>query len=58
METIMFGTKRPPIPKHPAYGYATEEQIEKLKTLGLGADFDEVWKQIAIQTKKKGIMDQ
>lgn len=31
--------KKPDIPYHPAYGYATEEQIEKLKSLGHGPDY-------------------
>lgn len=44
------------IPYHPAYGYATPEQIEKLKTLGKGPDYDHLWKVIAEQTKKKGKM--
>lgn len=28
------------IPYHPAYGYATPEQIQKLKELGRGPDYD------------------
>lgn len=45
------------IPYNPAYGYATSEQIEKLKVLGLGPDYDQLLKQIELQTKKKGKME-
>lgn len=49
--------KKPDIPYHPAYGYATEEQIEKLKSLGHGPDYDLLWKTIEKQTKKRGRVD-
>ena len=42
------------IPFHPSYGYATPEQIEKLKQLKLGADYQSLLKKIEKQTKAKG----
>lgn len=42
------------IPHHPAYGYATPEQIERLKTIGLGPDRDQILKKIAQQTQDRG----
>jgi len=39
---------------HKAYGYATEEQIKKLQSIGLGPDRDYLLKQIAKQTETKG----
>lgn len=47
----------PRIPYHPAYGYATPEQVEELKRLGRGPDYDQLWKKIEYQTKKKGIIE-
>jgi len=44
------------IPRHPAFGYATPEQIEKLKQLGPGPDYDMLWKAIQKQTDKRGVM--
>lgn len=44
------------IPYHLAYGYATPEQIEKLKELKDGTDYKQLWKIIEEQTKKKGNM--
>lgn len=40
--------------KHPAYGYATVEQIEELQRLRYGADYDQLWKTIEEQHKRKG----
>ena len=42
------------IPYHPAYGYATPEQIEKLNSMGMGPDRDHLLKQIAFQQANKG----
>lgn len=42
------------IPFHKSYGYATEEQIKKLESLGLGPDRDHVLKEIARQNETKG----
>lgn len=39
---------------HPAYGYATQEQIELLRTLCHGPDYNQVWKDIEKQTKNCG----
>lgn len=39
---------------HPSYGYATQQQIEKLRELKSGADFDYIMKQIEAQTKNRG----
>lgn len=47
----------PRIPYHPAYGYATPEQIEQLKTLKDGTEYKQLWKIIECQTKKKGIIE-
>lgn len=49
--------KKPRIPFHPAYGYATPEQIEKLESLGMCPERDYLWKQIELQNKKKGVME-
>lgn len=50
----MATTKKPDIPRHPAYGYATAEQIEKLRTLGVGPDYYQLLKQIQKQHDKRG----
>lgn len=42
------------IPFHKSFGYATEEQVQKLNSLGLGPDRDLLLKQIARQTETKG----
>lgn len=39
---------------HPSYGYATEQQIEKLKTLGHCPERDAILKAIEKQTKNRG----
>lgn len=44
----------PRLIKHPSYGYATQEEIEKLKTVGIGPDRDFILKQIEKRTKNKG----
>jgi hypothetical protein len=51
MEELMSDPK---LQKHPSYGYATQEQIEALKDMGIGPDRDRLLKQIAEQTKRKG----
>ena len=53
-EAIEIMKKEKKIKYHPSHGYATEEQIEKLKTLGMSPDRDLILKQIAEQTKNKG----
>lgn len=55
MEEILkniAGQKR--IPRHPSYGYATEEQIKKLERIGLGPDRDFLLKQIQKQNETCG----
>lgn len=42
------------IPFHPSYGYATEEQIEKLKSMGMCPDRDYLLTQIAKQNSTGG----
>lgn len=42
------------IPFHKSFGYATEEQVQKLNSLGLGPDRDHVLKEIARQNETKG----
>lgn len=46
--------KKKRIQRHPSYGYATEEQIERLKQLGPCAERDLLMKQIDKQTKTHG----
>lgn len=48
---------KPRIPFHPAYGYATEEQIRQLENMGLGPQRDYLLKQIEEQTKRKERME-
>lgn len=55
MESIMQrAQKEPRIKYHPAYGYATEQQIEQLKEIGLGPVRDALLKKIEEQTRTKG----
>lgn len=55
MEKIMLGAEKlKRIPFHPSYGFATEEQIHKLKTLKKGVDLDQVFKEIEEQTRNGG----
>ena len=44
------------IPRHPAYGFATPEQIKELESMGLGPQRDYLMKQIQLQHDKKGKM--
>lgn len=55
-ENVMDKLKKspPPIKFHPSYGYATEEQMGKLRELGLGIERDSILRQIEIQTKNNG----
>lgn len=55
METAMFKIqKKPRLQFHPSYGYATPEQIDRLKTVGVGAEMDALLKEIEKQTKSRG----
>lgn len=55
MEAIMSDLmKRPAMIKHPSFGYATPDEIEKLKTMGRGPEFDKLMGVIAKRTKKGG----
>lgn len=55
MEEIMdFAKKEPKLTFHPSYGYASEHQINKLKTLGVCIERDLILKQIEKQTKNRG----
>jgi len=55
LEAIMTDlSKRPAATRHPSYGYATPEQIEQLKTLGIGPTRDKLLADIAKANKKKG----
>jgi len=40
--------------KHPSYGYAYPEQIERLQEIGLCPERDRILKKITEQTKAKG----
>lgn len=42
------------IPKHPAYGYATQEQIAELSRMGLGPDRDRLMDKIRQQNDNCG----
>lgn len=52
MKALMSGEKR--IQKHPSYGYATPEQIEKLNKLGICPEREQILSQITKQNEKKG----
>lgn len=55
MEAAMMQLKEQPrIKYHPSYGYATEDQISQLKTLGFGPTRDAILRQVEFQTKNKG----
>lgn len=55
MEKIMneLQDKKKPV-KHPSYGWATEDQINRLKEIGVGDERDRILAQIAKQTKARG----
>lgn len=44
------------LPFHPALGYAAPEQIEQLKTLKDGYEYQYLKKQVAKQNKDKGVV--
>lgn len=46
--------KKPDIKNHPSYGYATDDQIERLKVIGICPEYHQIMKAIAEQTKRKG----
>jgi len=52
--TNLRNPKNKRIKKHPSYGYVTQEQWDKLKSLGIGPDRDVLLKQIDAQNKSKG----
>lgn len=55
MEIFMRAAKSTPrIQWHPVRGYATEEQYEKLKRIGVGAERNLILEQIEYQTIHKG----
>lgn len=55
LEAIMTDlSKRPAAVRHPSYGYCTPEQMEQLKTLGIGPTRDKLLADIAKANKKKG----
>jgi hypothetical protein len=55
MEHAMkLASELPRLKYHPSYGYATPEQIERLKTMKVGADMDALLKRIEEQTRNKG----
>ncbi len=45
---------KPKAPFHPSYGYATPEEIEKIKSMGVGPDRDYLLKKIAQRSAKGG----
>jgi len=46
--------KNPRIPYHPSFGYATEEQIKELESLGVGEKKNRLLRDIEKQVKSKG----
>lgn len=55
MEKAMFqASQKPRIQYHPAYGYATEDQIKRLKEIGVGMERGQIMKEIEKQTASKG----
>lgn len=51
-EEIMGKGRR--IQKHPSYGYATEEQIKQIMSMGMSPERDVLMRKISIQQKRKG----
>ncbi len=47
-------SKQPKLVKHPSYGYATEDEIEKLKTLGICPERSMIIARIDKRAKSKG----
>lgn len=54
MKHLKSGEKR--MPKHPSYGYATEEQIKRLDKIGIGPERNTTLKAIEQQHKSLGKM--
>lgn len=46
--------KSPRMKKHPSYGYATEDEIEKLKTLGIFPERSMIIARVDKRAKSKG----
>lgn len=58
LEKLMFELgKKKRIERHPSYGYATPEQIEKLKGYVTEMERESIMKQIEKQTKLRGKID-
>lgn len=58
LEKLMFElSKKKRIERHPSYGYATPEQIEKLKGYVTEIERESIMKQIEKQTKLRGKID-
>lgn len=53
-KAMLEATQKPRLERHPSYGYATDEQIQRLKSIGVGPQMDMLLKQIARQTETKG----
>lgn len=51
MKKILTDSK---IPYHPAYGYATREQIAELQSMGMGPNRDRLMAQISQQNDNRG----
>ena len=55
IEKVMSQLKNSPrLQKHPSYGWAYPEQIEELNRIGIGPRRDQILKDIAAQTKRRG----
>lgn len=58
LEKIMFElSKKKRIERHPSFGYATPEQIEKLRSYVTELERESIMKQIEKQTKLRGKVD-
>lgn len=53
-EFMAYFSEKKAIPKHPIYGYMTEEQYQKLQSLPCGAELDHLKRVIEKQVKAKG----
>lgn len=54
VKVMKIASQIPRLQFHPSYGYATPEQIERLKSIGSGPEMEYLLKQIEEQTRNKG----
>lgn len=53
---MAFFDKEKVVEKHPSYGYATKEEIEKLRTMKKGKAFSTILERIERRIRRKGKM--